>query len=164
MNSITKEQALFFSKRWQLANAAEIELLRETSFSELWKRFCGNDSLCDAMRSKAAGISRVHSDHSYRSACTGFAVTALIVCQLTLSNAMISTTSPESENGQNVRLVRNAKFCSHLSMTYQAIGQATRLAVRIHFQKSVVRAKARCTKEAPRTCRTPSSFFRLAAA
>ena len=64
--------------------------------------------------------------YSYRSASTVFLVAVRQLCQLTVSNTTATATAPAAANTHQLSAVLQEKFCSHLCMTYRAMGQAGR--------------------------------------
>jgi hypothetical protein len=80
---------------------------------------------------------------------------------LTVVNAIIKAILPEKRNINQLTSILYAKFCSHIFIAYQAIGQAIKFAMRTHLVKSLVSATRTSVTEAPSTFLIPISLVRL---
>ena len=73
-------------------------------------------------------------------------------------------TRAENKNIQGEIVIRYAKFCNHLFMAYQAVGQAKIFAAKTSRVNSLDNKRTIPGTEAPWTFLTPISFLRCSAA
>src|SRR6185369_17520919 len=82
---------------------------------------------------------------------TGFAIAAFIAWKLTVSNATSNAAAPAIANSHQLMLILYEKSCSHLCITYHAIGNAMTLAMITSFTKSFDNSRSIFDTEAPNT-------------
>src|ERR1700744_647329 len=98
--------------------------------------------------------------HSERRLLTGLAMAGFMDWKLIVSNAIVNVKAADNAKTHQLILVRKAKLCSHLFITYHAIGKAITEAMITSFIKSVESMVTTLLTEAPNTFLIPISFMR----
>src|SRR5690242_7959558 len=83
---------------------------------------------------------------------------ALIAWKLTVINAISNAAKPETTNTHHSILIRYAKSCSHVFITYHATGTAMIAEIKTSFKKSVDSIAVISDTLAPSTFLMPISF------
>ncbi len=97
-------------------------------------------------------------NYSSRKLSTGFATAARMACQLTVSNAMTTATTPANANIHHWISIRYTKSSSHLFIAHQATGEAMKMAKHTNCTKSFESRVTMPATEAPSTLRMPISL------
>src|SRR5215212_3145222 len=91
---------------------------------------------------------------------TGLEIAAFIAWKLIVSTETQTASMAVNANTCHDTLTRYAKFCSHLSMAYHAMGQAIITARSTSFRKSFDNKATILPTLTPNSLRTPISFVR----
>ena len=105
----------------------------------------------------------IHIVYSVLKLFTGFASAAFIAWKLIVIKAINKAAAVVITNTVQLIGIRYAKSCSHLCITNQAIGEATKIETAISFKKSLESKLTMLVTLAPSTFLTPISLKRCSA-